>query len=50
MTWQQQLGERAWLDLTIGTPDNHPITFKVEVRAPGQEPVFRERLNEVPFS
>jgi len=50
VTWQQQLGERARLDLTIGTPDNHPITFKVEACAPGQETVFRERLNEVPFS
>ncbi len=43
LTWRQPLGERAWLDLAVGTPDNHPITFKVEARAPGQEPVIRER-------
>jgi len=43
LTWQQPLGDRAWLDLAIGTPDNHPITFRVEARAPGQEPLFRER-------
>ncbi len=43
LTWQQQLGSRAWLDLTIGTPDNHPITFKVEATSPEGQSVIRER-------
>ena len=43
MTWEQDLGERAWLDLAIGSPENHPMTFKVEVTSPGFDPVVRER-------
>ncbi len=43
MTWVQDLGERAWLDLAVGTPETHPLTFKVEVASPGREPVVRER-------
>ena len=43
MTWEQELGERAWLDLNIGTPENHPMTFNVEVTSPGCDPLVRER-------
>jgi arylsulfatase A-like enzyme len=43
MTWEQDLGQRAWLDLTIGTPESHPLTFKVEVTSPGFNSVIRER-------
>jgi arylsulfatase A-like enzyme len=43
MTWQQEVGERAWLDLAIGTPENHPMTFKIEVTSPGRSPLVRER-------
>lgn len=43
MTWEQDLGARAWLDLAIGTPENHPMTFKVEATSPGSDPVVRER-------
>ena len=43
LTWRQDLGERPWLDLAVGTPDNHPITFTVEVSSPGVETVVRER-------
>ncbi len=43
LTWQQDLGERPWLDLAIGTPDNHPIVFRAEVASPGRETIIRER-------
>ena len=43
ITWQQELGERPWLDLAVGTPDNHPIVFTVEASSPGLEPIVRER-------
>lgn len=43
LRWRQQLGERPWLDLAVGTPDNHPITFKVTATSPGREAVYRER-------
>jgi arylsulfatase A-like enzyme len=43
MTWEQDLGDRAWLDIAIGTPENHPMTFKVEATSPGCDPVVRER-------
>ncbi len=43
LTWQQDLGERPWLDLAVGTPDNHPVVFTVEASSPGLEPVVRER-------
>ncbi|MEX1310034.1 MAG: sulfatase, partial [Candidatus Sulfomarinibacteraceae bacterium] len=43
LTWRQDLGDRPWLDLAVGTPDNHPITFTVEVSSPGVETVVRER-------
>ncbi|HSO22458.1 MAG TPA: sulfatase, partial [Chondromyces sp.] len=43
LTWQQQLGDRPWLDLTVGTPDNHPVTFTVEASSPGRQAIVRER-------
>ena len=43
LTWQQDVGEHAWLDLAIGTPETHPVTFRVEARSPGREPVIRSR-------
>jgi len=43
LTWQQELGDRPWLDLAVGTPDNHPIVFTVEASSPGLEPIIRER-------
>jgi arylsulfatase A-like enzyme len=43
LTWQQELGEDAWLDLAIGTPETHPVTFRVEARSEGREPVVRVR-------
>ncbi len=43
LTWQQDLGERPWLDLAVGTPDNHPIVFTVEASSPGLDPLVRER-------
>jgi arylsulfatase len=43
LSWEQHLGERAWLDLDIGTPDNHPVTFQVEISSPGREPIRRQR-------
>jgi arylsulfatase A-like enzyme len=43
LTWQQDLGEDAWLDLAIGTPETHPVTFRVEARSEGREPVVRVR-------
>ena len=43
LTWRQELGERPWLDLAVGTPDNHPITFRVEASSEGIEPLVRKR-------
>jgi len=43
LIWEMQLGDRAWLDVAIGTPDNHPITFKVAATSPGGDTVVRER-------
>jgi arylsulfatase A-like enzyme len=43
MTWEQVLGHRAWLDLAIGTPENHPITFRVEATPSAGDRVVRER-------
>jgi len=43
LTWRQDLGDRPWLDLAVGTPDNHPIVFTVEASSPGVEPIVRER-------
>lgn len=42
LTWRQQLSDRAWLDMAVGTPDNHPITFRVEATFPGRAPIVRE--------
>jgi arylsulfatase A-like enzyme len=44
MTWEQDLGERPWLDLAIGSPENHPLIFKVEASSPGRDPVVRTRI------
>ena len=43
LTWRQELGERPWLDLAVGTPDNHPVVFTVEASSSGVDPVVRER-------
>ena len=43
LSWRQKLGERPWLDLAVGTPDNHPITFRMEASSPGLEPLVRQR-------
>jgi len=41
LTWQQDLGERPWLDLAVGTPDNHPVVFTVEASSPGMDSIVR---------
>jgi arylsulfatase A-like enzyme len=43
MTWEQEIGDRAWLDLAIGTPENHPMTFRVEATSADRETIVRER-------
>jgi len=43
LAWRQELGDRPWLDLAVGTPDNHPVVFVVEASSPGREPIVRER-------
>ncbi len=43
LTWQQDLDEHAWLDLAIGTPETHPVTFRVEATSPDRDPVVRTR-------
>jgi arylsulfatase A-like enzyme len=43
LAWHQDLGERPWLDLAIGTPETHPVTFRVEVTSPDCDPVVRIR-------
>ncbi len=35
MTFDVQLPERAWLDLAVGTVDDHPATFRVAVTPAG---------------
>jgi arylsulfatase len=43
MTWEQEIGARPWLDLTVGTPEDYPMTFRVEARSAGREELVRER-------
>lgn len=39
VTWTVDLGDHPWLDLVIGSPEAHPATYHVEVRADGTDPV-----------
>jgi arylsulfatase A-like enzyme len=39
IAWQVKLGDRPWLDLAVGSPEAHPITYQIEVAAPEEEPI-----------
>jgi arylsulfatase A-like enzyme len=43
IAWEVELGARPWLDLAVGSPETHPITYVVEVTTEGAEPVVVRR-------
>ena len=44
VTWSGvELGEGAWLDVAVGSPEPHPATYRIQVTAPGAEPIVVRR-------
>ena len=43
VTWEVDVGSDPWLDLAIGTPEVHPVTFRVEAGSGDEEPLIIER-------
>jgi arylsulfatase A-like enzyme len=43
VTWEIDLESRPWLDVAIGTPEVHPITFRIEVEGGDLDPLVLRR-------
>ncbi len=43
VTWELELGSRPWLDLAIGTPELHPVTFRIEAGRANGDPLIIRR-------
>jgi len=48
VTWTVKLGVDPWLDVAIGSPDLHPVSFVVDVSADGVEPLHLRRVVTTP--
>ena len=49
VTFDVEAGDASWLDLVVGTPGDHPVTFRAVAETSGGEVVERQRTVTEPY-